>query len=341
MSRVQVWAAISGGVDSALAAALAADAGAEVVGVTLDLGLGDDVLGAAAAVATSLGIEHRVVDARVAFEEWVIEPFVRAYAGGRTPNPCVACNEHIKLGMLAEAARTAGAERLVTGHYARIMDTSRGPRIARAVDLVKDQSYFLYRVDPDLVRYIDFPLGRLTKAEVRLLAVARGIPVAEHPDSQDVCFLAGMNSGAYVCSRMPGACVPGPILDVGGREIGEHRGLCHYTVGQRKGLPGGQGPYFVTALDPERNAVIAGTRAECEVARVVARDVVWSGADIQEVAVCVRARSTVVSAAVVRSDERLEITLEHPVCAAPGQSVVCYKGDVLVGGGTIVREYMG
>lgn len=341
MTRVsgeRVWVALSGGVDSAVAAASALDTGAEVTGVTLDLGIDAGAISAAAEVAASLGIPHRVLDVRAVFEERVIEPFVRAYAGGSTPNPCVVCNEHVKLGMLLEAAQESGAERLVTGHYARILKTPDGLRIARGVDPLKDQSYFLYRVSARSLAHIGFPLGSLTKAEVRVRAAALGLPVAERAESQDVCFLTGVSAGAFVCGRIPGACAPGPVLDTSGREIGIHDGICHYTVGQRKGLPGGPGPLFVTEVHPERNAVIAGTRQECETSRVVALDAVWSGQDRRSVTVCVRARSAAVSATVVRSGERLEITLGEPVCAAPGQAAVCYDGDVVIGGGTIARE---
>ncbi|MHB1135472.1 MAG: tRNA 2-thiouridine(34) synthase MnmA [Coriobacteriia bacterium] len=335
---MRVWVALSGGVDSAVAAASTRDSGAEVTGVTLDLGLGNSAISEAAEVAASLGIPHRVLDVRAAFEERVIAPFVRAYAGGSTPNPCVVCNEHIKLGMLLEAARESGAERLATGHYARIVETGDGLRIARAVDPLKDQSYFLYRVGGRLLSHIEFPLGSLTKAEVRARAAALGLSVAERAESQDVCFLSGVSAGAFVCGRIPGACAPGPVLDVHGREIGTHDGICHFTVGQRKGLPGGPGPFFVTEVDPERNAVIAGTRQECETSRATAVDAVWSGQDRRHLTVCVRARSAAVPATVVRSDERLEIAFEEPVCAAPGQAAVCYDGDVVVGGGAIARE---
>lgn len=338
MKGVRVWVALSGGVDSAVAAAYARDAGAEVTGVTLDLGIDDSAISSAAEVAASLGIPHRVLDVRAAFEERVIGPFVRAYASGSTPNPCVVCNEHIKLGMLLEAAHASGADRLVTGHYARIVETPGGLRIARAVDPLKDQSYFLYRVGGRALARIEFPLGSLTKVDVRTRAAALGLPVAERAESQDVCFLAGQSAGAFVCGRIPAACAPGPVLDVSGREIGTHGGICHYTVGQRKGLPGGSGPLFVTEVDPRRNAVVAGTREACESSRIMAVDAVWSGEDRRNLTVCVRARSAAVPATVIRSGERLEIELEEPVCAAPGQAAVCYDGGVVVGGGTIARE---
>ncbi|MBN2247253.1 MAG: tRNA 2-thiouridine(34) synthase MnmA [Coriobacteriia bacterium] len=333
--------ALSGGVDSAVAAAYALEGATEVTGVTLDFGIDGHSLEAAAEVAASLGIPHRVIDVRAAFEDHVIGPFVRAYAEGSTPNPCIVCNEHIKLGLLLATARAEGADRLVTGHYARIVRTPGGLAIARATDAFKDQSYFLYRVDANSLEYIDFPLGTFSKGEVRARAARLGLPAAERADSQDVCFLAGTTAGAFVSARMPEACVPGPIVDAEGRRIGTHQGVCHYTVGQRKGLPGGRGPLFVSEVDPVHDTVRAGSRAECETTQVVALDAVWGGADEGGAQVCVRARSAAVPARVVRSGPRLDITLDEAVCAAPGQAAVCYDGDVVVGGGMIVKERIG
>ncbi len=334
-----MWVALSGGVDSAAAAALALELGADVTGVTLDLGIGAMAVEQAAEVAASLGIPHVVVDAHGAFEAYVVEPFVSAYASGITPNPCIMCNEHVKLGLLLDAAEAGGAERLVTGHYARIVETPGGPRIARALDPDKDQSYFLYRVPAASLSRVDLPLGTRTKREVRALAAQMGIPVAERADSQDVCFLSGTTAGAFVCDRVPTACTPGPIFDLTGEVIGTHRGLCHYTVGQRKGLPGGAGPLYVSGVDVTRNAVIAGPRECCESRLIVADEAVWYGEDSCGVAVCVRARTTAVGGTVVRSGPRLEIAMDEPVCAAPGQAAVCYVGDVIIGGGTIVKEH--
>lgn len=337
---MRAWVALSGGVDSAVAAALARESGAEVVGVTLELGIDAGVVPAARDVASALGIEHIVADAAAEFEREVIGPFVRAYAAGVTPNPCVVCNEEIKLGLLLEAARRGGADRLVTGHYARIVDTPDGRSVARALDPGKDQSYFLYRVDREALARIDLPLGLMTKDEVRAHAAALGLPAADRPDSQDVCFLAGCAAGVFVAARKPDACVPGPILDTQGREIGVHHGLCHYTVGQRKGLPGGAGPWFVAEVDAGRNALVVGAREACETRSVLVEDVIWPVSAPGVVSVCVRAGTAPVRATVVRSGGRLMLTLDEPVCAAPGQAAVFYDGDVVIGGGTIVKEHL-
>lgn len=347
-----IWVALSGGVDSAVTAALMLERGAEVTGVTLDLGIDPGAVESAASVAKWLGMAHVVIDAAREFEKRVVGPFVQAYAAGVTPNPCVVCNEEIKLGLLLQAARDGGADQLVTGHYARIVETAGGPRIARAIDPRKDQSYFLYRIAPGILPLIGFPLGEYRKDEVRARAAALGLPVAKRPDSQDVCFLGNRTAGQFVADRAPEACAPGPVLDTRGNTIGVHHGLCHYTVGQRKGLPGGAGPLFVTEVLPGENAVVASRREDCLTRRVVAVDAVWADdrADdrtddrtddrLLHVAACVRAGSSPVRARVVRSGSRLELTLDEPVCAAPGQAVVCYDGDVVVGGGTIVREHL-
>jgi len=332
------WVALSGGVDSAVAAALLRESGAHVVGVTLDLGLGEETIASARGVAAALGIDHRVIDARERFAEAVIDPFARAYAEGVTPNPCVLCNEHVKLGLMLPAAIEAGATGLATGHYARIVGPAGQRRVARAADGRKDQSYFLYRLTPAVLEHVAFPLGDLTKAQVRARARDLDLPVAERAESQDVCFLSGTTAGRFVSSRGLGGNMPGPVVDLEGRVIGEHTGICHYTPGQRKGLPGGAGPLFVVAIDPLRNAVVAGPREACEVSRVILRDEVWHGSPDEVEAVCVRASTAPIRCRVVRSDRPTRLELEHPVCSAPGQAAVCYRGDVVVGGGTIVRE---
>lgn len=334
-----VWAALSGGVDSAVAAASLCEKGMQVVGVTLALREGDEAaIAKAAAAASQLGIEHRLIDAREAFDETVVRPFVAGYAAGTTPNPCVVCNEKIKFGVLLEHARRAGADLLVTGHYARVVSTEGGLRIARALDAAKDQSYFLYRLCQDALSMVEFPLGEMPKASVRELAARMGLHAAQETESQDVCFLGRTSAGEFVAQHEPDADRPGPILDMDGVVIGTHGGLCRYTVGQRKGLPGGAGPRFVAALDPERNAVIAGPRDACQTTRFDAADAVWHAPEEVEAFVCVRARSAPVPGRVVRRGDILMIEVQKPVCAAPGQSAVCYQGDVVLGGGIITKE---
>lgn len=338
MSGPVWWVALSGGVDSAVAAAVLREGGAQVVGVTLDLGLGGEAIASARCVADAIGIEHRVIDVRERFAEAVVEPFALAYAAGETPNPCVLCNEQVKLGLLLPAAMEAGAAGLASGHYARIVGPPGDRRIARAAHARKDQSYFLYRLTPEVLEHVAFPLGELSKAEVRERARELGLPVAERAESQDVCFLAGTTAGRFVSARGVGGHEPGPVLDLEGRVIGEHTGICHYTPGQRKGLPGGAGPLFVVAIDPARNAVVAGPREACDVSGVYLADELWHGSPDDVEAVCVRANAPAVRCRVVRSERLTRLELEHPVCAAPGQAAVCYRGDVVIGGGTIVRE---
>ena len=341
MTGATWWAALSGGVDSAVAALLAQREGRRVAGVTLRFLDGDEQVREARRVADALEIEHRVIDMRDRFASEVIGPFIDAYVAGLTPNPCVGCNETMKFGALLEWVREEGGAGVVTGHYARVEQTLRGPRIARALDEAKDQSYFLYRLDPGLLGRIEFPLGRLAKAEVRAEASRAGLPVAEHPESQDVCFLDGRSAGEYVCAHRAAACRPGDVVDLSGRPIGTHRGICHYTVGQRKGLPGGEGPLYVVRVDAEQNVIVAGPPEACEGTHVDVHDAIWHGGPADDVTVKVRARMPAVRARVVRSAGGLAIDFESPVCAAPGQAAVCYAGDVVVGGGTIAKGSAG
>lgn len=337
MSGATWWAALSGGVDSAVAALLTLREGRPVAAVTLRFLDSDEQAREARRVADALGIEHRVIDMRKRFAAEVIEPFIDAYAAGRTPNPCIGCNETMKFGALLEWVRDEGGAGVVTGHYARVVQTSHGSRIARAEDDAKDQSYFLYRLRPSMLERVRLPLGGLTKAEVRAEALLAGLPAAGHPESQDVCFLGGRPAGEYVCAHRPEACRPGDVVDLDGRPIGRHRGICHYTPGQRKGLPAGEGPLYVVSVDAARNVVVAGPVHACESAHVEVRDVVWHGGPEDGLSVKVRARMPAVGARVVRSAGALTIDLDEPVCAAPGQAAVCYAGDVVVGGGTIAK----
>lgn len=357
MRSVLVVVAMSGGVDSAVAAGLLRQQGHQVVGVTLQLWPEHDAehsvrhggccgLGAvrdARAAADRLGIAHYVFEMREAFEQAVIAEFAAAYARGRTPNPCIACNEHIKFQALAEKARLLGAQALATGHYARIVPGADGrPRLARAVDALKDQSYVLYplrREDLDAVR---FPLGQLRKTEVRALARALGLAVADKPDSQEICFVGPQGHAAVVGEREPRAVRPGPIVDTDGRVLGTHRGIAHYTVGQRRGLGlVGPRPFYVVAVDAPRNTVVVGGVSDlaaggCTVARphwLVAEPPARGAA----VWVKVRSGAALHPARIVSVDgDALRLGLDPPLRAVtPGQACVLYDGDVVLGGGEI------
>lgn len=366
MARARVVVAMSGGVDSSVAAALLVEQGYEVIGVTMQLWPEEDALEEARRggccslaavedarrVAAALGIPYYVLNVRAAFAERVIRPFVEEYVRGRTPNPCIACNRLVKFDLLLRRARELDAAYLATGHYARIRRDARGRYLlARAADRRKDQSYVLYGMTQEQLARVLFPVGELTKGEVRRRAARLGLPVAAKAESQEICFLPPGRHGPFVAARAPGRVRPGPILDRAGRVLGTHRGLPFYTVGQRRGLGlGGGPPRYVVALDPARNAVIVGAREEALAAGLEAEDVNLIALDWTELAarpaglavtVQVRYRGPAVPAAVRAlpgPGRRVRVDFALPVAAvAPGQAAVFYDRDLVVGGGTIAR----
>lgn len=350
--------ALSGGVDSAVAAALLKQQGHEVVGVTMQIWPDEGVAarerkggccaaGAtrdARAVAALLDIPYYVFQMREVFERHVIRSFAAAYAAGRTPNPCIACNQHIKFAALVDKARNFGATALATGHYARIRPAvpSGQPRLLRAADRRKDQSYVLYPLRRSELAFFRFPIGELAdKAETRRLAATLGLPVAAKPDSQEICFVGEEGYAAVVAARHPQAELPGPILDAEGSVLGQHRGLAHYTVGQRKGLGlHAATPYFVVALDPERNALVVGTAGQTHAHACRLSHVNWLADQPEDgAAVTVKVRAGPAEhAAHVWADgaQGLRVTFDAPVRAVtPGQACVLYDGEVVIGGGEI------
>ncbi len=336
MSRVFV--AMSGGVDSSVAAALLARDGHDVTGVTMTLlpegaDTGADAVLAARRVCETLGVPHHSLDARDAFHASVVEPFARGYASGETPNPCVECNDRVKFGWLLERALEQGADALATGHYARIADTGRGLAVARGADRTKDQSYFLYRLDAERLARVLFPLGEMRKPDVRALAVGLGLPCAETPESQETCFAPRAGYAGLVAEAHPEALAPGPFVTEEGVEIGRHEGIARYTVGQRQGLGLPGGPWFVLRIDAAANTVVVGSRDGLAVTRLTLRDVVWHGAaGPARCSVTVRYRMRPVPATVAGTG----VTLDEPIDgAAPGQAAVAYDGDVVLGGGPI------
>jgi tRNA-specific 2-thiouridylase len=354
MARVAV--AMSGGVDSSVAAALMAEAGHDVVGFTMNLwpdwvppaddGPGCCGLGAiddARAVARTLGIRHYVLNLRDAFERAVIREFAGEYARGRTPNPCIACNRAIKFALLLDKVRAVGMERLATGHYARVEPApGGGVRLLRAADRRKDQSYVLAGVPPAQLAQVVFPVGAYTKPEIRAIARRYGLRVAEKPDSQEICFVPGGDHGAVVARYAPQAVRPGPIYDGEGRQVGAHHGVARYTVGQRRGLGAAGGrPRYVVAIDTERNALRVGDGAALRCQELIAADANWIAVAglREELAVTARIRhgGTDVPAVIgpaVGNRVRVRF-LEPPRAAAPGQAIAFYQGDVVVGGAVI------
>lgn len=355
----RVIVAMSGGVDSSVAAARLLDAGWDVVGVTLHLwDYPDDPSAAgghgrccapedqydARRVADRLGFPHYTFDRRELFARRVVEPFVDAYLEGETPSPCTTCNREVKLGELRRIADRLGAAAIATGHYARVVRDAGAPRIARGLDRGKDQSYFLYATAPELVARMVFPLGESSKEEVRAEAERRRLPGAGKGESQELCFV-GQGAGAYarfVDARAGDRVRPGPIVDASGRVVGRHDGVHRFTVGQRKGLGVALGkPAFVTRIEADSGTVVLGegddlaaTGAELD------RVVLAAGVSLPARAgVRVRYRHDPAPALVTSIEAgRARVEFDAPVRAVTrGQVAVLYDGDVVVGGGRIVR----
>lgn len=348
----EVAIALSGGVDSSVAAALLLEQGRDVFGVTMRLGLagisgrpccGEEEVALARRVCAQLGIPHVVIDIADEFRREVVEPFCDDYAGGRTPNPCVRCNERIKFGLLAERVRALGAAALATGHYARIERGAGGSWLARATDANKDQSYFLYRIPATTLEMLEFPLGGLTKDEVRALAAERELPTAQRRESQEVCFTR--DHVGLVAEARPETLVPGPITDRTGHVLGLHRGITRYTVGQRRGLGvgGPEGPYRVLEIDAARNTLVVGTDAEGRVDGVALEQPVWRlGEGTHDVLAQVRYRSLPRPARAALCPDGLRVDFGQPLePLAPGQSVVLYSGARVVGGGIVPGARLG
>jgi len=353
----RIVVAMSGGVDSSVTAALLVEGGFEVVGVTLQLYdhgaaighkgaccAGQDI-GDARRVADRLGIAHYVLDYEGRFRKEVIEDFAEAYRRGETPIPCIRCNQRIKFRDLLGTARDLGASALATGHYVRRTIGPDGPELRRAADPARDQSYFLFATTRAELEFLRFPLGGLAKNETRALARRFDLAVADKPDSQDICFVP---QGSYVrlVERLrPEAGEPGAIVDMAGRVLGRHRGIAHFTVGQRKGLGVASAePLYVLRLDSEQRRVVVGPRAALAETRLSLGEVNWLGRPAKPgIAVAAKLRSTQLPVGARfypgGSKEDAVLILDAPAGAvAPGQAAVLYDGERLLGGGWIRRS---
>lgn len=356
MARVAV--AMSGGVDSAVAAALMVEAGHDVVGFTMNLwpdwvppaddGPGCCGLGAiddARAVARTLGVPHYVLNLREAFERAVIREFAGEYARGRTPNPCIACNRAVKFALLLEKVQALGMERLATGHYARVEHgADGGVRLLRAVDRRKDQSYVLAGVPRRQLARVCFPVGAYAKPDIRAIARRLGLRVADKADSQEICFVPRGDHGAVVARYAPHAIRPGPIYDGEGRRVGEHRGIARYTIGQRRRLgPGGADgrPRYVVAIDAERHALRIGGADALRCEELLAADANWIAIEDlrDQLAVTARIRhggADIPAVIAPAGGGRVRVRFLEPArAAAPGQAIAFYDGDVVIGGAVI------
>lgn len=352
---------MSGGVDSSVAAALLKEQGYHVIGVTLNLSARltvdeeverDDACCTLAAVedarrvADQLGIDHYCLNLRELFAQKVVDNFVDEYRRGRTPNPCVRCNDHIKFEAVLVKARALGADYVATGHYARIERDSESGRylLKRGLDPRKDQSYVLYVLTQDELAHTLLPLGSMDKHQTRDLARKFGLRVADKPDSQEICFVVGDDYGDFLARVAPEVVRPGPVLDLADRQIGVHRGIAFYTVGQRRGLGIATGEsHFVLEIDARRNALVVGPEAALYRDELIAEEpnlisVARLDAPLR-VQAKVRYRMPAAAGLLDQpAPDRLRLRFDQPQRAiTPGQSLVCYQDDLVVGGGTILQ----
>ncbi|MGE5582797.1 MAG: tRNA 2-thiouridine(34) synthase MnmA [Bacillota bacterium] len=356
MARVIM--AMSGGVDSSVAAALLIEEGYEVIGVTMqiwpaDMPYGIEVeggccsLGAvedARAVANKLGIPYYVLNFQAPFREKVIDYFVAEYTRGRTPNPCIVCNHSLKFRNLLEKAFSLGGDYVATGHYVRKDYDQTGGRwlLRKGLDSTKDQSYVLYGLSQEQLAHSLFPVGHYQKIEIRKIASKLGLTVADKPDSQEICFVPDQDYGRFIAEYRPGSVKPGKIIDTAGNILGTHQGITNFTIGQRKGLGIAAGaPLYVTEIRPETNEVVVGTNEETFLPGLAASNINWIAFEALEKATAMEAKIRYTAKpvpALVKplSASEAEVVFEQPQRAiTPGQSVVFYRDDLVLGGGII------
>jgi tRNA-specific 2-thiouridylase len=358
MAHERVVVALSGGVDSSVAAALLVEQGYDVIGLMLRLwsevddGSGPtnrccalDAQYDAERVAQLLDIPFFLVNLSAEFKQRVVDHFEAEYAAGRTPNPCIECNRHIRFGLLLRRALALEADYLATGHYARVRYASDRYQLLRGLDPKKDQSYVLHVLGQSQLARVLLPLGKYAKTDVREMAQKRGLPVAQRPESQDLCFVADGDYGRFLAARRPETVHPGPICNRSGHILGEHPGLVHYTVGQRKGIGiASQEPLYVLALDPEKNALIVGTVDELGRDVCYAERVNWVAGEppgrIFEATAKIRYKAHDCSVTITTLEKgAVRVQFRQPLRdITPGQAIVFYWDEVVLGGGTITHS---
>jgi len=360
----KVIVGMSGGVDSSTTAHLLKEQGYDVEGLSFILWetrqsksytacCSLQAIEEAAKTAAHLGVPHSAIDVRDDFLEKVIEPFIDAYTKGMTPNPCILCNKYIKFPYLLREAEKRGAEFIATGHYARIEEGSEGQRVRgskflkKGIDPKKDQSYFLYVLRKEELKRILFPLGNYKKEDVRKIANELKLPAAQRPESQEICFIEGNNYFKLIDQLHPASDVSGPIMDLSGKILGEHKGIYHYTIGQRKGLGiSSLNPLYVVKIDAAKNIVYVGSEERAKIKEVEVGDLNWlSHSPIHPftdspISFTVKVRSMMKDAPAAiylnKDADAVKVVFEEPQWApAPGQSAVFYDGDAVIGGGII------
>ncbi|MBN2466843.1 MAG: tRNA 2-thiouridine(34) synthase MnmA [Deltaproteobacteria bacterium] len=350
-----VVVAMSGGIDSTLAAAMIKAQGYETIGVSLRMFRGNETaplsqdprqqgIEFAAEMARRIDIPHQIIDVHEEFNQHVVETFCREYLSGRTPNPCIVCNEKIKLGILLSRARKMGASFLATGHYSQVFYDEHTGRyvLKKGADKEKDQSYFLFSLSQKQLQSVLFPLGGLTKTEVRQRAKGLGLTMLERTESQEICFVPDNDYPLFIQARFPELVKRGPVVSTSGELLGEHKGIFSFTIGQRKGLHIARGhPLYVVALDKETNTVIVGKKEEVYRTELIASKTNWITMASLEKPLLVKARIRYRNPEqhahlIPLSNEKVKVVfLEPPLALTPGQAVVFYDGDMVVGGGWI------
>jgi len=345
MSEKKVAVAMSGGVDSSLAAALLKEAGYEVSGVHLKLWADPnykDNYSTLEQTCKSLEIPLHKLNLEAEFQSLVIDYFCREYSLGRTPNPCPACNKHIKFGLLLDKVLEMGVSYLATGHYARVKPSPDGYRLLKATDTTKDQSYFLYALGQSELQHVLMPLGNLNKEEVRRLATERGLPGSNRRESYDLCFILDNDYRSFLARHIP--LKPGDIIDTSGRALGRHSGLTHYTVGQRQGLGlSSSERQYVLRIDATNNQLIVGSKDQLSGRRLIASKLTWVTGkfpqDLRGITAKIRYQSPQARAKLSLNTETAEVEFYEPQEAiSPGQAIVFYQGDTVLGGGIIEKR---